>query len=162
MGPGPTGCIDCIFNAHENERGECVCEQWDRSADANGDGAWIGDCCDEWVGTCALGCASCPNGYFPEQCSECTEHAYWNENGVCRCHDDYTSYQCEEYIGECDPRCDGCDGPTNSNCDGCTLHADYVDGACVCNDGWTGSDCSLWQGHCDHHCLGCYDHTPVN
>merc|ERR1712045_679925 len=162
MGPNSDDCKDCIPNAHENAAGHCVCESWDHSADQAHNGFWSGDFCTQWNGTCAHGCASCDNGYAPDQCSSCLPNAYFNSNGVCECHPDWTAYDCSEYIGECDPRCNGCSAPGNGGCDSCTLHAHDEGGFCLCDNDFTGEDCSLYQADCDDKCLGCYDKTPLN
>ena len=56
-------------------------------------------------------------------CYECIEHAYMDENGYCLCDGGYTGEDCSElemqaYQGICHPYCvGGCSGPNSNDCE---------------------------------------------
>ena len=153
-GPKANECYTCMSNASLDNSSYCVCNEF-----------WTGDLCDDFIGECHSYCAdlgdskvSC-HGIAASDCSKCNKHAFRDEDGFCHCEKDWTGAQCDEYSGTCDPKCNGCRGPNNSDCLDCTENtnnsAAILDGVCKCMDGWNGTACDLWTRACFPTCQVC-------
>ena len=62
-------------------------------------------------------------------CLECHENATLTSKGKCICPDGFTGDLCTERLHVevgCDPKCDGCFGETNAECESCVKNADFI------------------------------------
>jgi hypothetical protein len=137
-GPEEDNCTECVTNATLSSAGRCVCQQGRTGEACQIDSKYSGACdpiCNYCIGPSDL------------ECVNCVENADKDSDGRCTCYKFWSGDDCTvdmRYGGKCDPKCNGCTGPFNSDCVKCTAHAyfDYF-GNCSCETHWNGTDCSI-------------------
>ena len=174
VGPLNTDCVGCQAHAerthsgdeaYDSPIGECDCEpNWSKGADCEYSGPCATECAD-YDGLDTYGCTS-PS---PVDCIKCEENAHRDsDTGGCVCNQYWSGSNCATWTGPCDPKCDGCNGPTAANCvdrnggaTPCVAHATVIAGSCACDADWdTFADCSEWGGTCDPECRRCNADEP--
>ena len=93
------------------------------------DDGYSGEACttvNEYIGQCDPKCLGGCTGSTARDCMMCVPGAQRNHAGECECQPYQTGDDCglagTEAIN-CDPRCSGCVGPSNTECIACTRHA---------------------------------------
>ena len=140
-------CISCVENSTQTSSGECICDAF-----------WVGDHCSidtHFGGVCDPRCSGC-TGPYNSDCLKCTQHAFMDYYGNCMCEAHWTGSDCSVSVlsrGSCDPKCNGCTGPSSGDCIECTANSSRDSyGNCVCDRQWTGDDCSIFSGICNPLC----------
>ena len=146
-GPGLSGCIGCVENAHWDPRvEECACNK-----------GYTGEDCSDYIGECPQLCAACTND---TDCVSCIDNAIVNADGQCVCIDGLKGDDCTEI--DCHPICDptgSCTGLRPFDCERCNDNAKVVPSdfpnMCECKSGYTGKGCETYAGVCNPICATC-------
>ena len=108
---------------------------------------WTGSYCEK---KCHLKCKTCrdPGNGIDTTASDCISCASRAEmvdhNGThqCQCLSGWEGPNCDHYTGTCHSLCQGCSGPTASDCNYCITNADWQRGVCICSYPYTGERCT--------------------
>ena len=129
VGPSNTDCISCTGQSQQNSDGQTVC------VPSCSDDEYLAEISGEFICIpCHKECVGC-SGPSNSECNVCKNYNNTIVAGIAECSPRClfgTYADSSSTCLHCDPECDGCMGPSSSNCTQCTGDSLSVSGETVC------------------------------